>query len=86
MIEIKLVGMSMTFDYNKLNLSVCSGSCVVFTRQNINFNFLMPSTFVFLVFHKNGHNKSSSSFEDISAYKSYGITLTGSSFASTSLV
>jgi hypothetical protein len=75
-IQIKLVRMSMIFHYNKLRLSEPNESQVVSMQQNINFNFQIPSTLLFLVFHKNGFIKSSSSFEDLSAHKFHGPTLT----------
>jgi hypothetical protein len=35
-------------------------------KQNMTFNFQLLSALMFLVFHKNGLNKSCSSFEDLS--------------------
>jgi hypothetical protein len=68
-IQVKLVGMSKNFHCTKLHLYKCNGSWVVSIRQNMNFNFQLPSPFVFLVSQENGLIKSWSSFEDLSAYK-----------------
>jgi hypothetical protein len=69
MIQIKLVGMSMIFDYTKVHLSKCNGSWVVSTKQTMNFNIQLAAMFVFFAFDKNGPIKSYSSFEDLSVYK-----------------
>jgi hypothetical protein len=55
--QIKLPDMSIIFNCIKLHLSKCRGSWVVSIKQNINFNFESPSTFMFLVYHKNGIKK-----------------------------
>jgi hypothetical protein len=34
----------------------------------MNFNFRLPSTFIFFTFHENGLHKCCSSFEDVSVY------------------
>jgi hypothetical protein len=52
----------------ELNLSKFNRSSVVYINQNTYFN-VQPSTFVFLGFHKNNHDKSCSSFQDLSVYK-----------------
>jgi hypothetical protein len=53
----------------KLNLSKGNGSGIVSRKRNINFNFQPPSTFVFMVFHKDNLTKSCLSFDDLSAHK-----------------
>jgi len=65
----KTVGMVMLCYFTKLHLSKCRSSWTTSIKQNINFSFQLPSTFVFLAFHKNGLIKASSSFEYLSAYK-----------------
>jgi hypothetical protein len=69
MIQIKLVGMSMIFNYTKVHLSKCNGSWVLSTKQNTNFNIQTAAMFVFFIFGKNGVTKSCSSFEDLLVYK-----------------
>jgi hypothetical protein len=68
MIQIKLVGMSMSFYFTKLLLSKCNVSRVVSIKQNINFKFQLPAMFILLIFCIIGLIKSCSS-EDLSAYK-----------------
>jgi hypothetical protein len=69
-IPIKFVDTSIIFYYTKLHLRKCNGSWVVSMKQNMNFKFTLPSTFMLFVFsHKNGLNESSSFFECLSAYK-----------------
>jgi hypothetical protein len=46
-------------------------------KQNINFNFQSPSTFVFIVFHKHGVAKSCSSFKTCQNTTFNGLTLIG---------
>jgi hypothetical protein len=71
----------------KVHLSKCNGSCVVSTKQNMNFNIQTAAMFVFFVFEKYSLIKSCSSFEDLyQKIKFHGPTLTGASFASTSEV
>jgi hypothetical protein len=45
--------MSMTFYCMARHLSECNGSQVASMKQDMNFNFQMSSTFLFLVIHKN---------------------------------
>jgi hypothetical protein len=66
MIQIKLVGMSMTSYYTEV--SKCNGSRVVSTEQTMNFNIKTAAMFVFFVFDKNCLIKSCSSFEDLSVH------------------
>jgi hypothetical protein len=61
--------MSIMICFTKLHLSNSNSSSVDSIKQNMDFNFQLPSTFVFLVFHKNGLIKSCWSFEDLLAYK-----------------
>jgi hypothetical protein len=69
MIQIKLIGMSMISYSTNVHLSLCNGSWVVSTKQNMNFNIQTAAMFVFFVFNKNGLIKSCSSFADLSVYK-----------------
>jgi hypothetical protein len=68
-VQIKIVGMPMILHCTKLNFYKCNGSWIVFIKQNMNFNFQLPSMYELLVYHKNGLNKSCSPFEDLSACK-----------------
>jgi hypothetical protein len=52
MIQIKLIGMFMISYYTKVHLFKCNGSCIVSTKQTMNFNIQMAAMFVFLVFDK----------------------------------
>jgi hypothetical protein len=72
--------------YTKVRMSKCNGSWVLSTKQTMNFNIQTVAMFVIFVFDKNGIIKSCSSFQDLSVYKVYGLTLTGASFSSTSEV
>jgi hypothetical protein len=56
--------MSIIIYCTKLRLSKYKGLWFVFIKQNMNFKFQLPSTFLF-VFHKSGPIKSCSSFEDV---------------------
>jgi hypothetical protein len=86
-IQIKLAGMSMISYYTTVHLSTCNSSWVVSTKQTMNFNIQLAAMFVFFVFDKNGLLNSCSSFEALSVYTQFhGPTLTGASFASTSVV
>jgi hypothetical protein len=46
--------MSLIFYSAKLQLSKYDSSLVVSIKQSMNFNIQLPSTFMFLVFHKMG--------------------------------
>jgi hypothetical protein len=72
MIQIKLVGMSVIITApNFIFLTFkCNGSWVVSIIENMNFNFQLPSTFIFWFLTKNGLIKSLS-FENLSACKIY---------------
>jgi hypothetical protein len=52
----------------KHNSSKCNGSCVIFMKQNINFNIPPNSTFIFLVFHNNGLVKIFPSLDDLPSH------------------
>jgi hypothetical protein len=52
MTKIKFVDMSMIFYRTKVNLSKCNGLQIDFIKQNINFKFQLPSTFILFVIHK----------------------------------
>jgi hypothetical protein len=67
MFWIKLVEMSTIFYCTRLRLSKCDGLRVVSIKQNVNYSFQPPSTFVFSVFH-NGLTRSCTSFADLSAH------------------
>jgi hypothetical protein len=58
----------MIFNCTQFHLSKCNDSWVVSIKQNLNFNFQPPTTFVFFVSLKSNFTKSCSSFEEISAY------------------
>jgi hypothetical protein len=60
-IEIKLLDMPMLLFCTKLHLSKCRDSWVFSIDQNKDFNFQLPSAFVFFISHKNGLVKSCSS-------------------------
>jgi hypothetical protein len=68
--------------YTKVHLFKCSGSWIVSTKQNMNFNIQTAAMFVFFVFDKNGLIK----MKIYQYTKFHGPTLTGASFASTSEV
>jgi hypothetical protein len=77
----ELMGISMTFQCTKLHSSKYSGSSVVSIKQNANINFQSPSTFVFLVSHKNVLLKVAHNFKIYQHTICHGPTLSGASFA-----
>jgi hypothetical protein len=59
----------MLFCYTELSLPVSATIRELSRKKYIHFNFQLPSTLMFLfLFHKNGHDKSCSSIEDLSAH------------------
>jgi hypothetical protein len=68
-IQTRIVGISMIFSCTIFNLSKCNSSWVIPIKQNMNLNTQMPSTFIFLAFHKTSLTKSSSPSDVLSAYK-----------------
>jgi hypothetical protein len=61
----------MIFYCTKLNLSKCNGSLVVSIKQNMNFKYQPPYTFLCFFNTKNVLIESVSSYEDISTKKSW---------------
>jgi hypothetical protein len=87
MIQIKLVGMFMTYYNTKVHLSKCNGSRVVSTKQTMNFSFkLPPCPYIFLFFTKMVILKVVNPLKFYPFSKFHGPTFTGASFASTSEV
>jgi hypothetical protein len=84
MIQIKLIGMFMISYYTKVHLSMCNGSCVVSTKQNMNVNIQAAAMFV--LFDKNGLIKIVHPLKIYQYIKFHVPTLTGASFTSTSEV
>jgi hypothetical protein len=86
MIQIKLVGTSMIFNFSKLRFSKCNGPWVVSIQQNVNFKFQPPAMLVFFVFRKVVLLKVVHPFYVYQYTTFHGPTLTRASFASASEV
>jgi hypothetical protein len=84
MILIKLAGVSMIFYCTILHLSKCNSSWAVSIKQNKNFNFQLPSTFIFLVFQKTVKLKVIHPSKICQNTKWHGPMVTGASSAFTS--
>jgi hypothetical protein len=86
--QIELVGMSMIFHCTKLCLSKCNGSWFLPIKQTVNFNVQLPTMFVFL-FSLSAQVvllKAVYPLKICQHTTYHGPTLTGASFAYTSVV
>jgi hypothetical protein len=84
MIQIKLISMSMISYYTKVHLSKYNGSCIVSTKQTMNFNIQLAAMFVFLFLTKMFLLKFVHPLKIYQYTKFHGPTLNGASFESTS--